>query len=137
MGALMRGHDWAATPVGPSQGWPQTLKTTVRLMLTSRHPMFIWWGEALTCFYNDAYSGTIGPDRHPSALGRPGREVWAEIWDVIGPEIELVMSGRAPPGTSGSSSPSPAATLARTYGGPTATRLSTTTTRRRASAACW
>ena len=48
MGPLMRGHDWAATPVGPPQGWPQTLKTTVRLMLTSRHPMFIWWGEALT-----------------------------------------------------------------------------------------
>ena len=94
MGALMRGHEWAATPVGQPKTWPQTLKATVRLMLTSRHPMFIWWGAELTCFYNDAYSVAIGPDRHPSALGRPGREVWAEIWDVIGPEIELVMSGQ-------------------------------------------
>ena len=94
MGALIRAHDWAATPVGPPGTWPQTLRTTVRLMLTSRHPMFVWWGKALTCFYNDAYSATIGPDRHPSALGRPGCEVWAEIWDVIGPEIEFVMAGQ-------------------------------------------
>ncbi len=94
MGALMRSLDWVATPVGPPETWPQALKTTVRLVLTSQHPMFIWWGEALTCFYNDAYSALIGPDRHPSALGRPGREVWAEIWDVIGPQIEFVMAGR-------------------------------------------
>ena len=94
MGRLIRAHDWSATPVGPPGTWPQTLRTTIRLMLTSRHPMFVWWGEALTCFYNDAYSAAIGPDRHPSALGRPGREVWAEIWDAIGPDIEFVMSGQ-------------------------------------------
>jgi len=94
MGALMRAHDWAATPVGPPAAWPQALKTAVRLMLTTHHPMFLWWGEALTCFYNDAYSGLIGPDRHPSILGRPGREVWAEIWDIIGPQIEFVMAGQ-------------------------------------------
>jgi signal transduction histidine kinase len=94
MGAHMRALDWTTTPVGPPEDWPQALKTTVRLILTSRHPMFIWWGEALTCFYNDAYSTLIGPDRHPSALGRAGREVWAEIWDVIGPQIEFVMAGR-------------------------------------------
>ncbi len=94
MGAFMRAHDWAATPVGPPHTWPQSLKTTVRLMLTSRHPMFIMWGAGLTCFYNDAYSAAIGPDRHPSALGRPAREVWAEIWDVIGPDVELVMAGQ-------------------------------------------
>ncbi len=94
MGVLMRAHDWAATPLGPPKAWPQVLKTVVRLMLTSRHPMFVWWGEALTCLYNDAYSALIGPDRHPSALGRPGHEVWAEIWDAIGPQVELVMAGQ-------------------------------------------
>jgi hypothetical protein len=81
-------------PVGPPGTWPQALKTTMRIMLTSRHPMFLWWGEALTCFYNDAYSALIGPDRHPSALGQPGRKVWVEIWDVIGPQIDLVMAGQ-------------------------------------------
>jgi PAS domain S-box-containing protein len=94
MGALIRSYDWAATPAGPPEFWPQALKTTLRIMLASRHPMFLWWGEALTCFYNDAYSALIGLDRHPSALGQPGRKVWAEIWDVIGPQIDLVMTGQ-------------------------------------------
>ncbi len=94
MGALMRAHDWTATPVGSPETWPQGLKTTVRLLLTSRHPMFIWWGRRLTCFYNDAYSMTLGPDRHPSMLGRDGQDAWAEIWDVIGPDIEYVMAGQ-------------------------------------------
>ena len=94
MGAFMRAHDWTTTAVGLPETWPQVLKTVVRVILTSRHPMFLWWGEVLTCFYNDAYSALIGPDRHPAALGRLGREVWAEIWDVVGPQIEFVMAGR-------------------------------------------
>ena len=93
MGALMRAHDWAATPVGPPATWSQALRTTVRLLLTSRHPMFIFWGEAHTCFYNDAYRSTMGPERHPGALGQPGRQVWDEIWPIIGPQIEQVMTG--------------------------------------------
>ncbi|MEC4720840.1 PAS domain-containing protein [Noviherbaspirillum sp. CPCC 100848] len=94
MGALMRAHDWSATPLGPPDTWPSLLKSTIRLLLTSNHPMFIWWGPDLLQFYNDAYRATMGRERHPSALGQPGRECWAEVWDIIGPEIELVMSGR-------------------------------------------
>ncbi len=93
MGALMRAHDWAATALGPARSWPQPLRTTVRLLLASRHPMFIFWGAARTCLYNDAYRATMGPERHPSALGRPAREVWDEIWDVTGPQLEQIMSG--------------------------------------------
>jgi hypothetical protein len=55
--------------------------------------MFIWWGPQLIQFYNDAYRQTMGPERHPSALGQRGRECWAEIWPIIGPQIEQVMSG--------------------------------------------
>src|SRR5260370_38995070 len=58
--------------------------------------MFIWWGEGLIQFYNDAYRQTMGPERHPSALGQGGRECWAELWDLIGPQIEQVMSGGGP-----------------------------------------
>ncbi len=47
MGALVRAHNWAATPLGPPESWPQSLRTTVRLMLNTRHPMFIWWGPEL------------------------------------------------------------------------------------------
>jgi PAS domain-containing protein len=56
--------------------------------------MYIWWGANLTCLYNDAYSLSIGPERHPVSLGKRGREVWDEIWDIIGPQIDQVMSGR-------------------------------------------
>ncbi len=94
MGAFMRAHDWAATPLGPPEKWPQALRTAVRLMLNTGHPMYIWWGADGACFYNDAYRLSIGPERHPGSLGRPAREVWDEIWDVIGPQIDQVMSGR-------------------------------------------
>lgn len=94
MGALMRIKDWSRSPLGPPQNWPQTLRTAVRLLLTTRHPMFIWWGPRLIQFYNDAYRQSIGPERHPSALGQEGRPCWDEIWHIIGPQIEQVMSGR-------------------------------------------
>jgi PAS domain-containing protein len=94
MGALMRIRDWTRSPIGPPEKWPQSLKTSVRLLLTTRHPMFIWWGPRLIQFYNDAYRQSIGPERHPSALGQEGRACWDEIWPIIGPQIEQVMSGR-------------------------------------------
>jgi PAS domain S-box-containing protein len=93
MAALMRAHDWSTTPLGPVENWPQPLRTVIRLMLNTRHPIFVFWGPTLACFYNDAYRASIGPERHPGALGRPAREVWAEIWEIIGPQIDLVMSG--------------------------------------------
>jgi PAS domain S-box-containing protein len=93
MGALTRAHDWSSTPLGRPETWPQSLRTAVRILLNTNHPMFIWWGSELIQFYNDAYRQTMGPERHPSALGQGGRECWAEIWDIIGPQIEQVMSG--------------------------------------------
>lgn len=93
MGARIRAVDWAGTPLGPPTTWPQTLKTTVRLMLSTRHPMFIFWGPEHTCLYNDAYRASLGPEKHPAILGAPGHPSWAEIWDVIGPQITSVMRG--------------------------------------------
>ena len=93
MGALTRAFDWSAIPLGKPETWPQSLRTAVRILLNTNHPMFIWWGPELIQFYNDAYRQTMGPERHPSALGQAGRECWAEIWPIIGPQIEQVMSG--------------------------------------------
>jgi PAS domain S-box-containing protein len=93
MGALTRAYDWSASPLGKPETWPQSLRTAVRILLNTNHPMFIWWGEGLIQFYNDAYRQTMGPERHPRALGQGGRECWAEIWDIIGPQIEQVMRG--------------------------------------------
>ena len=93
MGALTRAHDWSETPIGPPDTWPQSLRTAVRILLNTNHPMFIWWGPELIQFYNDAYRQTMGPERHPSALGQRGRDCWEEIWPIIGPQIEIVMAG--------------------------------------------
>jgi len=93
MGALMRAHDWSHSSLGSPALWPQSLRTVVRLMLNTGHPMYVFWGPNSACLYNDAYRESIGPERHPGSLGRPGKEVWDEIWDIIGPQIEQVMSG--------------------------------------------
>jgi two-component sensor histidine kinase len=93
MGALTRSFDWSETSLGRPESWPQSLRVTVRLLLGSGQPMFIWWGPDLVQFYNDAYSKTMGPERHPSALGAFGRVCWMEIWDIIGPQIDHVLSG--------------------------------------------
>lgn len=81
LGAMMREHDWSATPLGPIAGWPSSLKTAVSLMLSSRQPMWIGWGEQATFLYNDAYIDVLSLAKHPWALGRPAAEVWSEIWD--------------------------------------------------------
>jgi PAS domain S-box-containing protein len=94
MGALMRAHDWTASCLGPPAQWPQSLRMAVRLMLNTGHPMYVFWGAQGACLYNDAYRESIGPERHPRSLGRPAREVWDEIWPIIGPQIEQVMAGR-------------------------------------------
>jgi len=93
MGALIRAHDWHNTALGAPDTWPSTLKTVLRLVLSSNHPMFVWWGEDLIQFYNDGYRQTLGPERHPAAIGQPGRVCWEEAWDLIGPDIERVMRG--------------------------------------------
>jgi signal transduction histidine kinase/CheY-like chemotaxis protein len=90
MGALMREHDWSATPIGPVESWPQSLRTAVDICLSSRFPILIWWGAELVKLYNDDYAPILGA-KHPAALGRPGREVWPEIWHIIGPMLEGVL----------------------------------------------
>src|SRR5215831_8797693 len=93
MGALMRSYDWSATPLGPVERWPQSLKTAVSICLGSRYPIVIWWGkEALTQFYNDAYISFLGPSKHPGALGQSARECWSEIWHIIDPMLESVFA---------------------------------------------
>lgn len=96
LASLTQAFDWAATPLGPPGQWPDSLTTTLTIVLASNHLMFIWWGPDLIQFYNDAYRKTLGPERHPSALGQAGRECWQEIWPIIGPQIESIMAGGPP-----------------------------------------
>jgi signal transduction histidine kinase/DNA-binding response OmpR family regulator len=90
LGHLIHAADWSATPLGPLDAWPQSLRTAVNLILNTRHPMWIGWGADATFLYNDAYIDVLGAAKHPWALGRPAREVWSEIWDVCGPLADKV-----------------------------------------------
>jgi signal transduction histidine kinase/DNA-binding NarL/FixJ family response regulator len=90
MGDLIRTHDWAATPLGHVAGWPDSLKAVVRILVTSRFPMWMAWGPEFTVLYNDAYASVTLGKKHPWALGRSAPEVWSEIWNEIGPRIERV-----------------------------------------------
>ena len=92
MGARMRAFDWSSTSLGPAEAWPQSLKTSVRIMLTSRQPIWIGWGPDLLFLYNDAYKAIIG-GKHPQSLGRPTHIVWNEIWNDIGPMLSQAMTG--------------------------------------------
>ena len=90
MGERMRALDWSITALGPVRGWPQSLRTCVRIILTSRQPMFVWWGDELINLYNDAYCAILG-GKHPAVLGQPAERVWREIWSQVGPRAHSTM----------------------------------------------
>ena len=93
MGGLTRGFNWHQTAVGPPSQWPQSLQSVVSLILSSKFPMFLWWGEDLIQFYNDAYRPSLGNNgKHPQALGQKGKDCWPEIWDIIHPLIQQVLT---------------------------------------------
>jgi len=90
MAALIQSRDWAATPLGPVASWPQSLRTALHILVTSRYAMWLGWGSGLTFFYNDAYARMTLGAKHPWALGRRASEVWQEIWRDLGPRTETV-----------------------------------------------
>lgn len=94
MGELIRTKDWSKTSLGNPDTWPQSLKTTLSIVLNSRFPMFLWWGDELNCFYNDAYRPSLGIEgKHPNILGENGEKSWPEIWPIIHPLLSKVLAG--------------------------------------------
>jgi signal transduction histidine kinase/ActR/RegA family two-component response regulator len=94
-GRLLLSTDWAATPLGAMEDWPQALRIAVSICLNSRFPMFVWWGPQLVNIYNDAYIPMLGK-RHPAGFGRPAAATWSDIWDVLEPQKEAVMERGEP-----------------------------------------
>jgi len=92
MAAECRAFDWAGTSLGPPSEWPAALRIAVAIALESPFPMNLWCGEDLNLIYNDAYRAVLGA-KHPRALGRPGREVWGEIWPQIAPLFDQIRAG--------------------------------------------
>lgn len=88
--AILRTLDWANTPLGPVDGWPQSLRTSISICLNSAFAILVWWGPELAMIYNDAYAPVIS-SKHPRALGAPGREIFPEVWATIGPMLTSVL----------------------------------------------
>jgi PAS domain-containing protein len=89
MGERIRAFDWANHPLGPPDGWSPALRMALSLCLNSSFPTAIYWGPEMHVLYNDAWS-EIPADKHPWILGRPAREGWSDIWDIVGPDFERV-----------------------------------------------
>jgi PAS domain S-box-containing protein len=92
MAARVLTFDWSQTPLGDPSHWPQSLKTIVRILLTSRYAMWMGWGPDLTFLYNDTYAKVTLGRKHPWALGKPAKEVWSEIWGDLRPRIDQVLA---------------------------------------------
>ena len=96
MAELTRCYHWDSSPLGPMEGWPEPLLTTVNMLLSCPQPMQLLWGAGLIQFYNDAFRVSIREDKHPQALGQRAKDTWAEVWPVVGPQIVAVMQGGEP-----------------------------------------
>ncbi|HEY9607190.1 MAG TPA: histidine kinase dimerization/phospho-acceptor domain-containing protein, partial [Allocoleopsis sp.] len=92
MARLMRSLDWSQTPLGSVSGWAQSLKTSIGILMSSRYPMFVWWGREYANLYNDAYRPILGISKHPQFLGQSAKDCWSDVWDVVGPLADSVLA---------------------------------------------
>jgi PAS domain S-box-containing protein len=90
MANLIRAHPWSATPLGPIEGWSETLIATVNLMLHSPFPTILSWGPEMVFLYNDAAISTLTA-KHPAALGALYRDVFHEAWDLVSGDLEACL----------------------------------------------
>jgi hypothetical protein len=93
MGALMRQKDWSQTPLGPVAAWPQSLRTSVSIMLSSGFAVVVAWGPEFIFLYNDRYRPVLGASKHPMALGSRSQDIFPEVWDFIGPLFRRTRDG--------------------------------------------
>jgi hypothetical protein len=89
---LIRGIDWAQTALGAPRTWSPSLRMMVPFTLANRFPQLLWWGPDYICIYNDGYIPVLGA-KHPAAMGKPMREVWSEVWELLRPLIDTPFNG--------------------------------------------
>ena len=92
MGALIRSMDWSLTPLGPFETWPQSLRTTVSLCLSSTFPILIAWGPERVQIYNDSYRPITGA-KHPQSMGQRFNECWASALPAVGAVVDRAQNG--------------------------------------------
>ncbi|MGQ2985228.1 PAS domain-containing protein [Flavobacterium sp.] len=95
-GEIIRSLNWAETSLGAPETWPLSLRTSLGILLNSAFPMILFWGEEMTCFYNDAFRPSLGNNGKHPGIGKKGRELWADVWDFAGPLFEQVLTTGEP-----------------------------------------
>lgn len=96
LGNMIVNFDWSSTPLGPIQHWPQSLKTSVNLMLNIKNPIWISWGPEKILLYNDACIQILGTDKHEWALGKPAPSVWQDAWNLYSKSVKEAYNGNYP-----------------------------------------
>lgn len=91
VGALIGARDWSKTTLGPLEAWPLGLRVSLGICLNALSPLGVCWGPDLRVLYNDTWKAMLG-ERHPGALGMPASELFAEVWDTVGPHIVATAS---------------------------------------------
>ena len=91
MGRRVRETDWSQTPLGDYQTWPQSLRSSLSLVLNAKGIAALYWGPDQWLLYNDAYGAALG-DRHPRAFGLPMPQVLTDIAPVLGPQVAQVLA---------------------------------------------
>ena len=91
MAECVRNYAWETTPLGPMEGWPETLVMSVNLVLEMNFPTVLLWGPELVVMYNDGYMPFMA-EKHPAMLGKPGETVWPEAWHIIGPKLRATLA---------------------------------------------
>jgi hypothetical protein len=92
MARRMRELDWSSTDFGLPQNWPENLRVAISLCLSSRFSVLLWWGPKCNLLYNDAFLPWLTEEKHPRVLARPGIECWPEMWDILAPMMQGVMT---------------------------------------------
>lgn len=93
-GAVARSVDWTATSLGHPDSWPNSLKLILGMLFENKQPVSLFWGPDHKYFYNDSFIPIVGAHKHPGAMGKKGKQVWGEIWELLIPQIDSVMSGK-------------------------------------------
>lgn len=88
---IIQNINWSEHALGSPEKWPENLKNTLATLLSCKFPMFLWWGDDLTQFYNDAYFPIMGTKKHPKSLGGKAVDFWPECWDFVQPLINKVL----------------------------------------------
>jgi PAS domain S-box-containing protein len=91
--ALIARLDWAKSPLGEANDWPQSLRTAVDIVVHSPMPMLLLWGSELIQLYNDAFALLAG-NKHPDAMGQPAHQTWPELHSFTAPVYDAVLSGQ-------------------------------------------